>query len=83
MTECTVITTYFSFPWILYCTLISMFCRLAVTGASETAKCSKIAKVFEDAYKSPLSVIVVDDIERLLGMAHTHVVDLTTHKPQS
>jgi vesicle-fusing ATPase len=37
-----------------------------MVGASETAKCSKIAKVFEDAYKSPLSVIVVDDIERLL-----------------
>lgn len=37
-----------------------------LVGYSETAKCTKINKYFEDAYKSPLSVIVVDDIERLL-----------------
>jgi len=37
-----------------------------LVGYSENAKCSKITKVFEDAYKSPLSCIVVDDIERLL-----------------
>jgi vesicle-fusing ATPase len=37
-----------------------------MVGFSETAKCAKIAKIFEDAFKSPLSVIVVDDIERLL-----------------
>jgi vesicle-fusing ATPase len=30
------------------------------------AKCSQITRVFEDAYRSPLSVILVDDIERLL-----------------
>jgi len=35
-------------------------------GYSESAKCSKIAKMFDDAYKSPLSCIVIDDIERLL-----------------
>ncbi|CAH9087192.1 unnamed protein product [Cuscuta europaea] len=35
-------------------------------GLSESSKCAKIAKVFEDAYKSPLSIIIVDDIERLL-----------------
>lgn len=35
-------------------------------GLNETAKCSKIAKIFQDAYKSPLSCIVIDDIERLL-----------------
>ena len=29
-------------------------------------KCQALAKVFEDAYKSPLSLIVLDDIERLL-----------------
>eukprot|EP01112_Ceratiomyxa_fruticulosa_P009071 TRINITY_DN2365_c0_g1_i2.p1 TRINITY_DN2365_c0_g1~~TRINITY_DN2365_c0_g1_i2.p1 ORF type:complete len:744 (+),score=154.16 TRINITY_DN2365_c0_g1_i2:279-2510(+) len=38
----------------------------ALVGYSEAAKCSKITKVFDDSYKSPLSVIVVDDIERLL-----------------
>ncbi|RAL52485.1 hypothetical protein DM860_007342 [Cuscuta australis] len=35
-------------------------------GLSESSKCAKIGKVFEDAYKSPLSIIIVDDIERLL-----------------
>jgi len=35
-------------------------------GFSEAAKVSAIAKVFYDAYKSPLSLIVVDSIERLL-----------------
>lgn len=29
-------------------------------------KVSMIAKVFEDAYKSPLSIIILDDIERLI-----------------
>jgi len=37
-----------------------------LVGYSETGKCNKITKIFEDAYKSPLSCIVVDDIERLL-----------------
>ncbi|KAI3889968.1 hypothetical protein MKW92_037270 [Papaver armeniacum] len=35
-------------------------------GLSESSKCSQIVKVFEDAYKSQLSIIVLDDIERLL-----------------
>lgn len=30
------------------------------------AKSSQITRVFEDAYRSPLSVIILDDIERLL-----------------
>lgn len=37
-----------------------------LVGYSEAAKCAKITKVFEDSYKSPCSVIVVDDIERIL-----------------
>eukprot|EP01136_Pigoraptor_vietnamica_P001184 Opistho-1_new@27481 len=40
-----------------------------MVGYSESAKCSAITKVFDDSYKSPLSVIVVDDIERLLEYA--------------
>ncbi|KAI8030453.1 Vesicle-fusing ATPase [Camellia lanceoleosa] len=32
----------------------------------ESSKCAQIVKVFEDAYKSPLSIIILDDIERLL-----------------
>ncbi|KAI7998594.1 Vesicle-fusing ATPase [Camellia lanceoleosa] len=35
-------------------------------GLSESSKCAQIVKVFEDAYKSPLSIIILDDIERLL-----------------
>lgn len=38
----------------------------AMVGHSEAAKVSALAKAFEDAYKSPLSLIVVDDVERLL-----------------
>jgi len=34
-------------------------------GYSEHAKVSAITKIFEDAYKSPLSIIVLDDLERL------------------
>jgi len=35
-------------------------------GYTEQAKVSAITKIFEDAYKSPLSVIVLDDLERLM-----------------
>ena len=35
-------------------------------GASESDKCSKLLKIFSDAYKSPLSLIFIDDIERIL-----------------
>ncbi|CAK9225516.1 unnamed protein product [Sphagnum troendelagicum] len=35
-------------------------------GLQESTKCAMITKVFEDAYKSPLSIIILDDIERLL-----------------
>ncbi|KAK9089267.1 hypothetical protein Scep_028349 [Stephania cephalantha] len=35
-------------------------------GLSESSKCAQIVKVFEDAYKSQLSIIILDDIERLL-----------------
>ncbi|XP_063901710.1 vesicle-fusing ATPase-like isoform X2 [Zophobas morio] len=35
-------------------------------GMSEASKCGAITKTFEDAYKSPLSLIVIDNIERLL-----------------
>jgi len=35
-------------------------------GFGENSKCAKIQKTFDDAFKSPLSVVVVDEIERLL-----------------
>lgn len=38
----------------------------SMVGISESSKCAQIAKVFEDAYRSPLSVIILDDIERLI-----------------
>ena len=36
-------------------------------GYTEGAKCQAIKKVFDDAYKSEISCIVIDDIERLIG----------------
>ena len=39
----------------------------SMVGFSETQKVAAISKVFADSYKSPLSVIVVDNLERLLG----------------
>jgi len=38
----------------------------SMVGYSESAKMTAITKVFTDSYKSPLSVIVVDNLERLL-----------------
>lgn len=37
-----------------------------IVGKSEAAKVQHITEVFNDAYKSPLSVIVVDGLERLI-----------------
>lgn len=38
-----------------------------MVGFSEWEKIAYINKVFNDSYKSPLSVVVVDSIERLIG----------------
>lgn len=38
-----------------------------MVGYSEPQKVQAITKVFSDSYKSPLSVVVVDNIERLIG----------------
>jgi vesicle-fusing ATPase len=38
----------------------------SMIGLQEPTKVSMIAKVFEDAYKSPLSIIILDGIERLI-----------------
>jgi vesicle-fusing ATPase len=38
-----------------------------MVGFSEQQKVAAISKIFSDSYKSPLSVIVVDNLERLLG----------------
>ncbi|MQL90341.1 hypothetical protein Taro_022914, partial [Colocasia esculenta] len=38
----------------------------SMIGLSESSKSARIVKVFEDAYRSQLSIIILDDIERLL-----------------
>ena len=38
----------------------------ATIGYSESAKCQHINKFFLDSYKSPLSLLVIDDVERLI-----------------
>ena len=35
-------------------------------GMGEVSKCGAVADVFQDAYKSPLSMIIIDDLERLI-----------------
>jgi len=40
-----------------------------MVGFNENQKVAAISKVFVDSYKSPLSVIVVDNLERLLDWA--------------
>jgi len=41
-----------------------------MVGYGEVEKAAKITKVFHDAYKSPLSIIVLDNIERLIEFVH-------------
>ena len=38
----------------------------SMVGYNEMSKVSHISKIFMDAYKSPLSIVVVDNIERIL-----------------
>jgi len=49
-----------SFPFIKFISADNM------VGYSESMKSSHIAKIFEDAYRSPLSMIILDEIERLI-----------------
>ncbi|XP_055343675.1 vesicle-fusing ATPase 1-like [Paramacrobiotus metropolitanus] len=51
------------FPFMKVCTPRDMI------GFTETAKCMAIKKVFDDAYKSELSCVLVDDIEGLIDYA--------------
>ena len=41
-----------------------------MVGFSESAKCNAMNKIFEDAYKSKSSCIIIDNIERILGEAY-------------
>jgi len=38
-----------------------------MVGFNESMKIEHMRKIFDDAYKSPLSVVVIDNIERILG----------------
>ena len=38
----------------------------AMVGFSEASKCATILKAFQDSSRSPLSVIILDDLERLI-----------------
>lgn len=48
------------FPFVKICSPDDM------VGFTESAKCLQIRKIFDDAYRSTLSCIVVDNVERLL-----------------
>jgi vesicle-fusing ATPase len=45
---------------------IRMISAESMIGYSESSKCQEIHKAFMDSYKSPLSLIFLDDIERLI-----------------
>lgn len=49
---------------------IQMISPEQFVGYTEGAKITKIAKIFDDAYKSDLSLIILDDIERLIEFIH-------------
>jgi len=48
------------FPFIKICSPEDM------VGFTESAKCLKVKKIFDDAYRSSMSCVLVDNIERLL-----------------
>ena len=48
------------FPFVKICSPEDM------VGFTESAKCATIRKIFDDAYRSMMSCILVDNIERLL-----------------
>lgn len=48
------------------CSFIKIICPENYVGLNENDKISKMAKVFDDAYRTPLAMIIIEDIERLL-----------------
>jgi vesicle-fusing ATPase len=45
---------------------IRMISATTMIGFSESRRCSTLLKVFTDSYKSPVSIIFIDDIERII-----------------
>lgn len=54
------IAKHSEFPFIKVCSPENMI------GFTESAKCATIRKIFDDAYRSNLSCVIVDNIERLI-----------------
>merc|ERR1719336_2563671 len=54
------LATESGFPFVKICSPDDM------VGFTEAAKCMKIAKIFDDAYRSQMSCVLVDSLERLL-----------------
>ena len=52
------------FPFVKICSPDDM------VGFTESAKCMKIAKIFDDAYRSMMSCIIVDSLERCVLVVH-------------
>lgn len=49
-----------NFPFVRMITPDSMI------GAGEAERCGRLLKIFTDAYRSPMSIIFIDDIERII-----------------
>jgi hypothetical protein len=63
-----------SIAWASQFPFIKLISPDRMVGFSEAQKIQFITRTFTDSYKSPLSVIVVDNLERLLGgIAHLAV----------
>lgn len=45
---------------------IRMISADSMIGHSESQKCATLLRIFSDSYKSPLSIIFIDDIERII-----------------
>lgn len=56
-----------SIAWASNFPFIKLISPDRMVGFSEAQKIQFITRTFTDSYKSPLSVIVVDNLERLLG----------------
>jgi len=54
-----------------------------MVGFREDQKVAYLNKVFTDSYKSPLSVVVVDNIERILGESSLTLVLCTAAGPHT
>ena len=55
---------YLRHDWTPFRSLVS--CARRQIGMSEASKCAHISKTFMESYKSPLSLILIDDIERII-----------------